>query len=127
MLDVYFAIAAGRVLVDTRTNQISIIDVYEKLESNTFPVFLPKLALLFYLSRERGDPAQRDLTMICTVEDAEIFKVNVHVDFKESDTNRIVLDVEGVTIPRTGTLKAFILDGERPLGVLDLQVEKRAD
>jgi hypothetical protein len=51
----------------------------------------------------------------------------VHVDFKESDTNRIVLDVEGVTIPRTGTLKAFILDGERPLGVLDLQVEKRAD
>lgn len=126
MLDVYFAIAAGRVIVDTRTNQISIIDVYEKLESNTFPVYLPKLALLFYLSRDKGDPATRDLTMICTVDETEIFQVDVHVDFKDSDTNRIVLDVEGVNIPKTGTLKAYILDGDRPLGVLDLQVEKRA-
>ena len=126
MLDVYFAIAANRVLVDARTNQVSIIDVYEKLESTKFPVFLPKITLLFYLSRAVGDPQTRDLTMICSLEDTEIFNTPVHVDFQTSLTNRIVLEVEGVTIPKAGTIKARIMDKDQSLGVLDLVVEQRA-
>jgi hypothetical protein len=126
MLDVYFAIAANRVLVDARTNQVSIIDVYEKLESPQFPVFLPKVTLLFYLSRDAGDPQTRDLTMICSLEDVEIFNTQIHVDFQVSLTNRIVLEVEGVTIPKPGTIKARIMDKDQSLGVLDLLVERRA-
>lgn len=125
MLDVYFAIAANRVLVDARTNQVSIIDVYEKLESPQFPVFLPKVTLLFYLSRDAGDPQTRDLTMICSLEDVEIFNTQIHVDFQVSLTNRIVLEVEGVTIPKPGTIKARIMDKDQSLGVLDLLVERR--
>ncbi len=125
MLDVYFAIAANRVLVDTRTNQVSIIDVYEKLEAPKFPVFLPKVTLLFYLSREANDPQTRDLTMICDLEDQEIFNTQVHVDFQSSLTNRIVLEVEGITIPKPGSLKARIMDKDQSLGVLDLVVEQQ--
>lgn len=125
MLDVYFAIAANRVLVDARTNQVSIIDVYEKLESPQFPVFLPKVTLLFYLSRDAADPQTRDLTMICSLEDVEIFNTQIHVDFQVSLTNRIVLEVEGVTIPKPGTIKARIMDKDQSLGVLDLLVERR--
>ena len=126
MLDVYFAIAANRVLVDARTNQVSIIDVYENLESPQFPVFLPKVTLLFYLSRDAGDPQTRDLTMICSLEDVEIFNTQIHVDFQVSLTNRIVLEVEGVTIPKPGIIKARIMDKDQSLGVLDLLVERRA-
>ena len=52
MLNVYFAIAANRVIVDSITNQVSIIDLFEQLKAPSFPVLVPRLTLLYYLSDE---------------------------------------------------------------------------
>lgn len=126
MLNVYFAVAANRVIVDSVSNQVSIIDLYENLRTSTFPVLVPKLTLLFYVSRESNDPATHDISLICELGDKSIFDVAVHMDFKNEDTTRIIMGVDGLTIPEAGLLKARLMDKGTELGSLELAVEQVA-
>ena len=123
MLNVYFAIAANRVIVDSITNQVSIIDLFEQLKASAFPVLVPRLTLLYYVSREKDDPDTKDLSVVCKLNETEIFKVAVKVDFKGEDSTRVVLGVDGLTLTEQGLLKAFLMDQDKSLGVLDLAVE----
>lgn len=124
MLNVYFAIAANRVIVDSITNQVSIIDLFEQLKSSAFPVLVPRLTLLYYVSREKEDPDTKDLSVVCKLNETEIFKVAVKVDFKGEDSTRVVLGVDGLTLTEQGLLQAFLMDQDKSLGVLDLAVEQ---
>ena len=124
MLNVYFAIAANRVIVDSITNQVSIIDLFEQLKASAFPVLVPRLTLLYYVSREKDDPDTKDLSVVCKLNETEIFQVAVKVDFKGEDSTRVVLGVDGLTLTEQGLLKAFLMDQDKSLGVLDLAVEQ---
>jgi len=124
MLNVYFAIGANRVVLDSITNQVSIIDLFEQLKAPSFPVLVPRLTLLYYVSRDKDDPVTKDLKVVCKLSDAEIFKVDVKVDFKGEDSTRIVLGIDGLTLTQPGTFQAFLMDQDESLGVLDLAVEQ---
>lgn len=124
MLNVYFAIAANRVIVDSITNQVSIIDLFEELKASAFPVLVPRLTLLYYVSREKDDTDTKDLSVVCKLNETEIFKVAVKVDFKGEDSTRVVLGVDGLTLTEQGLLQAFLMDQDKSLGVLDLAVEQ---
>lgn len=124
MLNVYFAVAANRVIVDSISNQVSIIDLFEQLKAPSFPVMVPKLTFLFYVSREKTDPSSQDVMLVCELNDQSIFEVAVHLDFKNEDTTRIVMGVDGLTLPQAGMLKAKLMDKGTELGALDLAVEQ---
>lgn len=124
MLNVYFAVAANRVIVDSVSNQVSIIDLFEHLKSATFPVLVPKLTFLFYISREKTDPATHPLMLVCELGDQTIFEVSVNLDFKHEDTTRLVLGVDGLTLPQAGLLKAKLMNQQVELGSLDLAIEQ---
>lgn len=122
MLNVYFAVAANRVIVDSVTNQVSIIDLFEQLRATSFPVLVPRMTLLFYVSREVNAPERQDLNLVCELADKVIFEVKVHLDFKGEDSTRIVLSVDGLTLHAPGLLKAKLFDHSQELGVLDLTI-----
>lgn len=124
MLNVYFAVAANRVIVDSVSNHVSIIDLFENLKSTTFPVLIPKLSFLFYVSREKQDAPVHDLNLVCELGEQSIFEVAVRLDFKNEDTTRLVLGVDGLTLPHEGVLKARLMDKTVELGVLDLAIEQ---
>jgi hypothetical protein len=124
MLNVYFAIAANRVIVDSITNQVSIIDLFEQLKAPSFPVLVPRLTLLYYVSRDQGDPTTKDLMVVCKLSDTEIFKVAVKVDFKDEESTRIVLGIDGLTLNEPGMFQAYLMDQDVSLGVLDLALEQ---
>lgn len=124
MLNVYFAIAANRVIVDSVSNQVSIIDLFEQLKAPSFPVLIPRLTLLYYVSREKGDPEVRDLSVVCKLSDVEILQANVQVDFKGEDSTRIILGIDGLTLAGAGMFQASLMDQDTVLGVLDLSVEQ---
>ncbi|PUE33052.1 hypothetical protein B9Z35_05890 [Limnohabitans sp. Jir61] len=124
MLNVYFAVAANRVIVDSVTNQVSIIDLFENLKSTDFPVLVPKLSFLFYVSREKQDAPVHDLNLVCELEDKSIFEVSVQLEFKNENTTRLVLGVDGLTLPHAGVLKARLMDKTVELGALDLAIEQ---
>jgi hypothetical protein len=122
MLNVYFAVAANRVIVDSVTNQVSIIDLYEQLRATTFPVLVPRMTLLFYVYRQANDPEKQNLKLVCELADKVIFEVQVHLDFKGEDSTRIVLGIDGLNLHAPGLLQAKLLDHNQELGVLDLNI-----
>ena len=122
MLNVYFAVAANRVIVDSVTNQVSIIDLFEQLRATAFPVLVPRMTLLFYVSREHADPEVQDLNLVCELADQIIFEVKVHLDFKGEDSTRIVLGIDGLTLHAPGLLQAKLMNDKQELGVLDLAI-----
>lgn len=123
-MEVFFGIAADRILIDTRTNQVSIIDVYEKLEATSFPVLINKITFLFYLSRLNSEKAYSKLQLVCSLDNVEIFQTNVEVDFKNTLTNRIVAEIVAVTIPKKGTLRSSLFDSSKKIGELELPVDQ---
>jgi hypothetical protein len=76
------------------------------------------------VSREKEDPDSKDLSVVCKLNETEIFKVAVKVDFKGEDSTRVVLGVDGLTLTEQGLLQAFLMDQDKLLGVLDLAVEQ---
>jgi hypothetical protein len=48
----------------------------------------------------------------------------VKVDFKGEDSTRIVLGIDGLTLPQPGMFQAFLMDQQTSLGLLDLAVEQ---
>jgi hypothetical protein len=122
MLNVYFAVAANRVIVDSVTNQVSIIDLYEQLRATSFPVLVPRLTLLFYVSRQPTDPETQNLKLVCELASEVIFELNVYLDFKGEDSTRIVLGVDGLSLNAPGLLQAKLMNQSQELGVLDLAI-----
>lgn len=124
MLKTFLAVAASRVILDSTSNQISIIDVFEGLKSQSFPIILQKITLLFYLRRDMNDEGTKSLSLKCSVDETETLKIPVNIDFKQGSTTRAVITVNGFVIPKAGTLKAVLFDGEDVVGTLELPVEK---
>jgi hypothetical protein len=124
MLKTFLAVAASRVILDGMSNQISIIDVFEGLESQSFPIILPSITLLFYLRRDGGDEATKGLSLRCSVDETETLKVPVSIDFQQGNTTRAIIAFDGFVIPKAGTLKVALLDGEDVVGTLELPVEQ---
>ncbi|MEY4363706.1 MAG: hypothetical protein RLZZ24_1058 [Pseudomonadota bacterium] len=123
MYEVFFAVAANRIIVDAKTSQISIIDLYEKLQTSGFPVVIPKLSLLFYVSRQKMDEPVCSPTLICQCGDEEpILTTVINVDFKDLDVTRVVVALDNFSIPKPGLLSATLKLGEREWGHLDLEV-----
>mgnify|MGYP006285360515 CR=1 FL=1 len=122
MYDVYFAVAANRVLVDSKTSQVSIIDLYEKLQASGFPVVIPKLSLLFYISREKSDPETCSPTLTCRCDGDEILTTVLNVDFCGEEVTRVVIALDNFTISKPGLLSANLKLGSQSWGQLELDV-----
>ena len=124
MLKTFFSVAAGRVILDGMSNQISIIDVFEGLKSQSFPIILPSITLLFYIRRDGSDESAKNLFLRCSVDETETLKAPVSIDFQQVNTARAIIGFEGFVIPKAGTLKAELLDGDKVVGTLELPVEQ---
>lgn len=124
MIKAFLAVAANRVIIDAMNNQVSIIDVFEGLKSQSFPIILPSVTFLFYLRREDGDPPTKDLSLKLSVDGTETLKVPVNIDFQQGNTTRTIIGFDGFVIPKAGLLKATLLDEELVFGELELPVEQ---
>lgn len=124
MLRTFLAVAAGRVILDGMSNQISIIDVFEGLKSQSFPVILPSFSLLFYIRKDGGDEATKSLSLRCSVDETETLRVPVSIDFQQGNTTRAIVGFDGFVIPKAGMLKVALFDGEDVVGTLELPVEQ---
>ena len=123
MIKTLIAVAASRVILDSISNQVSIIDVFEGMKSQSFPIVIPSITFLFYLQREAGDPSAKELSLKCTVDGIENLKIPVNIDFQQGYTTRTIVSFDGFVVPKAGELKISLLDDDAELGVVSLPVD----
>ena len=124
MIQAYLAIAANRVIIDATSNQLSIIDVFEGMKSQAFPVIIPRLTFLFYLQRSAENIAPKELTFRGYVDDVETMRFPVQIEFQNSLTTRSIIGFDGFVIPRPGNMRIELFDGDISIGGLKLPIEK---
>lgn len=122
MIRAFLAVAANRVIVDSGDNLISIIDVIESIKSQSFPIIIPSITFLFSLRRDIDDILSDNKTIQCLVDDIEILRMPVNLDFQQSSTTRSIINFQGFAIPSAGVLEIRLLDEETVLGEMKIPV-----
>lgn len=104
MISVRFALAAEGASVDRDSNQLSIFNILEGIQAESFPVFMQRIVFVVQLVREEGDENAFQAKFVLTVGNAEITAQMLNVDFMGKPRNRIVVRLGGFVVPQPGTL-----------------------
>lgn len=124
MIKSIFGIAASRIIIDAKTNQVSIIDVFEGIGAQSFPVILPRLSFMFRLQRENAESAASELTLKYFVNEKPAMNFPVNVNFQDRLTTRAIIEFEGFMIPSHGVLNVVLLDDEKELEKLTFNIDQ---
>jgi len=124
MYKISLAASAGRVILDSLTNQVSIIDVYEGFKSQSFPFVIPSIAVIFYVLRDEHDPGSAEFTLRCEVGDTETLSTPLRVEFENGLATKTIVNFEGFLIPKPGLLRIIASRDTDVLAAIDLPVEQ---
>lgn len=106
------ALAADTVLRDADTNAITVVSLFEGILPVGLPVFLQRLVFAVFWEREATDPARVEGRFTATIGGDALITQQLFVDFAEHLRSRSFVRLNGLLIPRPGTLALRIaLDG----------------
>jgi hypothetical protein len=103
-MKVQFALCAQTVTVDRASNRLSIINVIDLLPASNFPHFIPGLAFVCLIESEEGDRNVKGFFQV-TSNEVLVGAAEVPINFTENRLARIVLNFQGISVPKPGPLK----------------------
>jgi hypothetical protein len=97
-------IACDTAIIDGRNNRISLLNVLDEVHSTTFPFVIGTQTVLCLTIKEPSDPETYDLDFRATIDGEEVLKFPVKGSFSGKSRNRVLVEMQGVAIPKPGTL-----------------------
>jgi len=94
--------------IDARTNALSAFHIIEQVNAPSFPVVIPRVSILCFLSREDADPSQVSLQLQIFSGDQKLFDGPVAIDFVQQRATRTILELNGMVVPSPVELR-FVL------------------
>ena len=96
---------ADQIVVDGRSNVLSIFSVIDEVSAPGFPTFLPRAALIFSLDRDVEDPEDYTLNILARLGDNIVFgPKELPCLFKGMLKTRVFVNFNGIMIPQAGEL-----------------------
>ena len=123
MISSVITVCADTVVVDKLSNAISIINIFEQIRLERFPVVIPRMWLFFELARDSGDPEQVLTTVTLTIGQTELVHADNNFDFQGALRSRSVLQLQNLIIPGPGIVRAAVDVGGEIKGFWDISCE----
>ena len=117
-------LASKGISIDKFNNNATIYNIIERISSDSFPIFFPEM--YFFILLEKKEDEERSINCILKIYNnkKEIKSVEVKPKFENSNHNRTVINISGLTIFSPGKLLfKFIYDG-RTLGIYSILLIK---
>jgi len=112
MKSVYMLCADG-IVIDRRTNNVSVFNIIEEINSIGFPLLINKLYTICLMNREANDDEITEAQFELKLDNKMLLKTNTSINFQHRQKTRAMLEVSGLVIPVPGTLKINLhKDGE---------------
>ncbi|MFT3931739.1 MAG: hypothetical protein QM709_15735 [Spongiibacteraceae bacterium] len=118
------AIVAERIIVDKATNKASLIDTYDEISSQSFPISLQTTGFFFLIARTNTDAPSFTATTSIKLDNIVLFQQDMAVDFHNGLIARVMLNFQGLTIPSAGTLTATIKQKDSEIGQASVIVKR---
>ena len=103
MLKINFFHVCDSAMVEEGTGKISIIGIFENINSQNFPAVHPAMSVVVGL--ENKNPGVYDVELIFLDEKAEILKLPAKVNIGVNGKGNWIYRIVGYTIPREATQK----------------------
>lgn len=116
-MKVRLALCAEGSSVDKATNKLSIFNVIDKMNSMTYPLFMPKLCFVFAVDREENENLPTSATLRVLSAESIVSELRVPMSFSPDGSSRSVANLNNLVIPKPGKL-SFQLTWEQ--GSLEL-------
>lgn len=113
MISSRLAVCADTILQDAATNSVSAINLVEVIESNRFPITLPRLTALFLLVKDPSDEERQAGQVTIQHGGSSVYTEPVTIDFKAAEWTRLIVVVGGLVIPGPGELVMSLAIGDR--------------
>jgi len=115
--------ASESVVIDQQTNQVSVINVLEDIQSPGFPLVISKLSAVFYLTREASDNAIVEFSIRFFNNEIELNRFPVTSNFEDKLKNRTRIQVNGLVIPNPGNFSVGIFYNDEELSRWQMAIQ----
>jgi hypothetical protein len=119
-----YAIAAQGVIIDQRSNALSIFNIYEEISSPKFPVVLPNIDFVCVTEKESSDPDLIEYTLDIRNNDDSVFDGPIKADFQTKNMNRTIVTINGLPIKEPGIVSFSVLHNGEAVAKHILVVKK---
>jgi len=110
--------------LDVRYNTISAFHILEDLNAPTFPIAIPRLAVIAMFSRAEEDPSNVDLQLQILLGPQQLFATPVPLSFVQQLHARTILEISGFVVPSPGSLVFALRNGETLIGSWAIRVNQ---
>lgn len=122
MIRCLLAVSAESVIRDAETNMVSAVNIFDEINSQSFPLLMPKLSCLFLFGREEDDAGESDATVSFTHPNGQLFQTLLPLDFQGKLRLRSMVVLQGFVIPAPGWIRIVVKHGEDVLAVWEMPV-----
>ena len=116
MIKVRLFLCADSAAIDARTGSLSAFHIMEQLSTPSFPVAIPRVAVVAVVTREDSDPSNLQLQLQIFSGNQQLFVGPMAINFVQQVTARTVAEMHGLVVPGPGVLTFLLLNGEEKLG-----------
>lgn len=113
---------AEKVIIDSRSNSVTAVGLVETISSVAFPFWFPQPFIMAAFQKEEGDPTESEGSLIFMLDDEETARASFVIDFGELPRARVVLELNGMLVPRPGHLKVCVSVAGEKRGEWDVLV-----
>jgi len=106
-------------LVDRRTNNLSLVNIWNELTPNGFPFVVPRLVLVAVFERE-GDEESPEVILRIKQEGTVLFSQSFVAQFKGKSRTRHILEIHGLVVSEPKPLVFQLLRNHRQAAKYDL-------
>lgn len=113
---VRFVIVCDASLVDSRSNNASLIGIIEELRIGSFPGYIG-FDVVCLLEKEDGDPEIPErVGLTIALNGVELRQIPVAINFGGEARSRIFAEVRSLKLAAAGRLDINVLSGGKPIG-----------
>ena len=86
-------------------DKLSAIDLFDDLQAESFPLFLPRMSLLWVLEREANEPGQFEGQVTISLENQQLAKVPFSANFDQQTLIRQIVSIGGLVVQQPGRVR----------------------
>ncbi|MHB1355085.1 MAG: hypothetical protein ACYCZF_03800 [Anaerolineae bacterium] len=104
MLKSTLMLCARGIVIDARSNNVSVFSIIEELTPSAFPGWFPEITILSILEREETDPNEIECQIDVTIGANSLLSSPTSLNFQDKYRIRSVLTINGLPLSQPGKL-----------------------